>query len=99
MGQGSNPTEPAFDQTHAVFGSSHPLPPAPQADILSPVEIVKLQQHKLWLEKQGYRPKTVRSSVSNLKSLARKCDIDDPESVTVECARRDARAQTIPIIS
>ena len=55
---------------------------------------MKLQQHKLWLEKEGYRPKTVRSSVSNLKSLARKCDIDDPESVKEELARRDVSEGT-----
>jgi len=55
---------------------------------------VKITQHKLWLEKEGYRPKTVRSSISNLKSLARHCDIDDPESVTSEIARRDVSEGT-----
>jgi len=50
---------------------------------------------QLWLEKEGYRSKTVRSSISNLKSLARKCDIDNPESVKEELARRDVSEGTM----
>ena len=76
---GSNPTEPATDQTHAVFSTQ---------------TVVKIQQHKLWLEREGYRPKTVRSSISNLKSLARKCDVDNPKSVKEELARRDVSEGT-----
>lgn len=55
---------------------------------------MRVQQHKLWLEKEGYRPKTVRSSISNLKSLARRCDINDPESVRAEIVRRPASEGT-----
>jgi hypothetical protein len=57
--------------------------------------VVKITQHKLWLEKEGYRPKTVRSSISNLKSLTRHCDIDDPESVK---ARVRAKKQFLIIL-
>jgi integrase len=61
---------------------------------LKPETVVKIQQHKLWLEKEGYRPKTVRSSISNLKSLARHSNIDNPESVKTELARRDVTEGT-----
>jgi hypothetical protein len=57
-------------------------------------EIVAIQQHKIWLESEGYRAKTVRSSISNMKSLARRCDIDDPESVKSEISRRPVSEST-----
>jgi len=75
---GSNPTEPATIQTHSVLSNGIPIE-----------TVVKIQQHKLWLESQGYRPKTIKSSISNLKTLAKHSYIIDPESVKKEIASRN----------
>jgi len=52
-------------------------------------QIVAIQQHDLWLRKQGYRPLTVRDAVNSLKALAKVCDLDDPEKVLEALAFRD----------
>jgi len=71
---GPDTTEPATTCTHAVLSFDN---------------VVLIQQFKLWLEKEGYSPKTTKSSISNLKSLARHSDFNDPESVKSEIAKRD----------
>lgn len=41
------------------------------------------------MKNEGYSPKTIKSSISNLKSLARHSDINDPELVKGEIAKRE----------
>jgi len=61
-----------------------PEPAIKRTDSVTDIDlkkIVEIQQYKLWLEVQGYKLKTVKSSISNLKTLAKHSDIGDPESV------------------
>jgi hypothetical protein len=37
--------------------------------------------HALWMQKEGYKRSTIESAVSSLKSIARKANLLDPESV------------------
>jgi hypothetical protein len=41
----------------------------------------EIAAHALWMQKEGYRGSTILSAVSCLKSVARKSNLLDPESV------------------
>jgi hypothetical protein len=50
--------------------------------------MVVLQQHSLWLKKQGYAKSTITSSVSSLKPLAKGSDLFDIEDIKENIADR-----------
>jgi hypothetical protein len=52
-------------------------------------QIVRIQQHELWMRKQGYKPLTTRTAVCSLKALARDSDLMNPEEIKENIAYRD----------
>ncbi len=51
---------------------TNPLPPQSKGDIIS---------YGLWMQKQGYRKSTIHYRIQALKSIARRSNVSDPESV------------------
>jgi hypothetical protein len=64
-----------FEQTH---GGENPTPGARTITHGVLGEILSLA---FWMQKQGYRPSTIRSCVNTLKTIAKKAGLLEPESV------------------
>ncbi len=68
------------------FRGSNPLPapfhgtPALPVEALTPELTTSIFQHAYWMQKQGYRPSTVRAAVKTLRAVGRRCDFLNPET-------------------
>ena len=47
----------------------------------------RILEHALWLQKEGYRPSTIRGAIKNLKAIARHCNLLNPEAVKAYLAK------------
>jgi len=54
--------------------------PALPVEALTPELTTSIFQHAYWMQKQGYRPSTVRAAVKTLRAVGRRCDFLDPET-------------------
>src|SRR5208337_2853010 len=71
-----------------VPGFESPPPHHPIELTVLPAEIAaRIFEHALWLEKEGYRPSTIRGAVKNLKALGKHCNILHPEELKAYLAR------------